>query len=342
MGKRYKKNQHNQYPTPEQSEAFIENAVQISNALELGEPTDTPLEELVANISGTFGVSIKGGNDCGNFIFADKGGLTFSVGLGGNDFMLGRSGTDVMFGGSGHDKLIGWGGDDALFGGSGNDKLFGGSGDDFLRGGEGRDLLKGGSGEDRLEGGDDDDWLFGHSGDDYLNGGDGDDLIVGGAGNDYINRSNGDDCIHGGEGDDTLEGGAGNDYISGGTGNDFLSAAGGDDILIGGDGADTFFWEVGFGEGDDVVKDFEFGTDKVLFRLQSILDSTPDLANADGDPDFDLGKDLDASELWLIQASEDGDVLITLPEFSIEFDGVAYDPSITFEMLVETGALDTF
>ena len=326
----------------EQSKAFIENAIQISNALELGEPTDTPVQDLIDNVSSEFGVSIKEGNDNGNFMFANNGPLTFTVGYGGNDFMVGRHGTDVMFGASGNDILLGRGGDDALFGGEGHDRLYGGSGDDFLRGGEGCDLLKGGWGDDHLEGGEGRDWLFGQKGDDYLNGGDGNDVIVGGSGNDYINRSNGDDCIHGGSGDDTLEGGAGDDYISGGTGNDFISAGSGDDILSGGDGADTFFWEVGFGEGNDVIKDFEFGTDKVLFRLQSILDSTPDLANADGDPEFNLGKDLDASDLWLIQASDDGDVLVTLPEFSIEFDGIAYDPSITFEMLVETGALDVF
>ena len=328
--------------TPEQSEAFIQNAIQISNDLELGEPGDTPVGELIDNVSSVFGVSIKEGNDYSNCIIVDKAGLTFTVGYGGNDFILGRSGTDVMFGASGNDILVGRGGDDALFGGDGHDRLYGGSGDDFLRGGDGHDLLKGGRGDDSLEGGDDADWLFGGRGDDYMNGGDGDDYIVGGSGNDYINRSNGDDCIHGGHGDDTLEGGNGNDYISGGSGNDFISAGGGDDILIGGSGADTFFWEVGFGEGQDVVKDFEFGTDKVLFRLQSILDSTPGLADADGDPEFNLGKDLDASDLWIIQASEDGDVLVTLPEFSIEFDGIAYDPSITFEMLVDAGALDVF
>ena len=326
----------------DQSRAFIENAIQISNALELGEPGDTPVGDLIDNVSSEFGVTIKEGNDFGNFMMVDSGALTFTVGYGGNDFILGRSGTDVMFGASGNDILIGRSGDDGLFGGDGHDRLFGGTGDDFLRGGDGCDILKGGRGDDDLEGGDGKDWLFGGKGDDYFNGGDGNDYIVGGSGNDYINRSNGDDCIHGGSGDDTLEGGAGNDYISGGSGNDFFSAGSGDDILIGGEGADTFFWEVGFGEGDDVIKDFEFGTDKVLFRLQSILDSTPGLADADGDPEFNLGKDLDASDLWLIQASDDGDVLVTLPEFSIEFDGIAYDPSITFEMLVDAGALDTF
>ena len=328
--------------TSEQSQAFIENAIQISNALELGEPGDTPVGDLIDNVSSEFGVSIKEGNNFSNFMIVDNAALTFTVGYGGNDFILGRSGTDVMFGASGNDILIGRCGDDALFGGDGHDRLYGGTGDDFLRGGDGCDLLKGGRGEDHLEGGDGKDWLFGHSGDDYINGGSGNDYIVGGSGNDFVQAGSGNDCIHGGSGDDILEASAGNDYISGGAGDDFFSAGSGDDVMIGGEGADTFFWEVGFAEGNDVIKDFEFGSDKVLFRLQSILDATPDLANADGDPEFNLGKDLDASDLWLIQASDDGDVLVTAPEFSIEFDGIAYDPSITFEMLVDAGALEVF
>lgn len=326
--------------TSTDSQAFINTAIAISDIVN-GNPGSTPLEDLVNSISDDFGVSIKWGSNWSDFMFAQRGDLSFTVGGGGHDLILGRSSTDVMFGGSGNDKLFGRAGDDALFGGSGNDRLFGGSGDDFLRGDDGCDILKGGWGNDHLEGGNGRDWLLGNKGDDYLNGGAGDDYILGGAGNDYVNQSDGDDCIHGGRGDDTLEGGAGDDYIHGGSGNDFISAAGGDDILIGGRGADTFFWEVGFGEGNDVVRDFELGTDKVLFRMQSILDSSPDVAEAMNNG-ASLGEALDDSTLWLISASEDGDVLISLPEFTIEFDGFAYDSSITFEMLEDMGAFDTF
>ena len=324
------------------SEAFIQNAIAISNDLELGEPSGTPVETLIDNVSTNFGVTIQEGTNAGDCMFAYCAPLTFTVGWGGNDLLIGRSGTDVMFGASGNDWLFGRHGDDALFGGTGNDWLFGGSGDDFLRGGTGFDYLKGGRGDDHIEGGEGNDRLYGQSGDDYLNGGDGNDLIFGGSGNDYINRSNGDDCVYGGSGDDVLEGGNGNDWLFGGRGDDYISAGGGDDILAGGSGSDTFFWEVGFAEGRDVIKDFEFGVDAFEFRLQSILDWTPDLANADGDPALDLGSDLDASDYWIIRASEDGDVEIALPDFTIELDGIAYDPALTFSALIEMGSFDTF
>ena len=66
-----------------------------------------------------------------------------------------------------------------------------------------------------------------------------------------------------------------------------------------------------------MIKDFEFGTDILRFRLDSIIDSTPGLGDAKTDGDFNLGKALDSSDLWLIQESDDGDVLLTLPEFSM-------------------------
>ena len=56
---------------------------QISNDLELGEPGDTPVGDLIDNVSSVFGVSIKEGSNNSNFIYADKGALTFSVGYGG-------------------------------------------------------------------------------------------------------------------------------------------------------------------------------------------------------------------------------------------------------------------
>ena len=342
-----------------QTDAFIETATAISDILD-GNPGSTPLQDLLDSITNDFGVSILTGTSLSEQMFVVNAPLTFTEGGLGGDVIIGSAGTDVifgeagndslfgfggadaLFGGNGNDRLYGFGGDDEIHGGSGNDQLYGYAGDDVVKGGEGRDYLSGGYGSDSLFGGDGNDTLIGDNGDDFLLGGEGDDIIYAGSGNDFVSQSNGDDFIAGGLGDDTLEGGAGNDQIAGGKGNDFIAAGSGNDILAGGAGADTFFWEVGFSEGTDVITDFEFGTDKILFRLQSILDSTPDLANADGNPELDLGKDLDASELWLIQASEDGDVLVTAPEFSVEFDGIAYDSSITFEAMYEAGAFDTF
>ena len=83
--------------------------------------------------------------------------------------------------------------------------------------------------------------------------------------------------------------------------------------------------------------------DKLLFSIESILNATPGLADADGNPELDLGSDLDASDLWLIQASADGDVEIVVPSGrTIELDGFAYDASITFTSLIEAGSFETF
>ena len=58
----------------------------------------------------------------------------------------------MLNGGAGIDSLKGGGGADALCGGAGADNLIGGPGDDLLRGGAGVDRLEGGAGADRLIG----------------------------------------------------------------------------------------------------------------------------------------------------------------------------------------------
>lgn len=65
----------------------------------------------------------------------------------------------------------------------------------------------------------------------------------------------------GGRGHDELEGGAGNDRLYGGAGRDTLEGGAGDDTLVGGRGADVF--EFDFGDGQDVVRDFEDGLDRI-------------------------------------------------------------------------------
>ena len=68
--------------------------------------------------------------------------------------------------------------------------------------------------------------------------------------------------IFGLAGDDELAGGAGDDELYGGDGDDELSGDAGNDTLTGGKGADTFLYgSRTFGE--DVIEDFEDGTDKL-------------------------------------------------------------------------------
>jgi Ca2+-binding RTX toxin-like protein len=153
-----------------QSEAFINTAVQISDAVEGGaSPADPAVINLLNSVTAQFGVTPAVGSGGNDTLFAPKGALTYTNGLGGNDVIFGGSGTDVIIGGAGNDSLFGNGGNDALFGGSGNDTLFGGSGNDVLRGGTGNDALFGGSGRDTLTGG---------SGNDVLSGGTGRDVYA--------------------------------------------------------------------------------------------------------------------------------------------------------------------
>ena len=77
-------------------------------------------------------------------------------------------------------------------------------------------------------------------------------LLYGNRGNDIIQSLDGNDLLHGGKGDDLLDGGLGDDIIGGQLG---------DDILTGGLGGDMF--EFGFGDGDNIITDFEDGIDVI-------------------------------------------------------------------------------
>jgi len=66
-------------------------------------------------------------------------------------------------------------------------------------------------------------------------------------------------------GHDLLDGGAGNDTIYGQEGNDVLIGGTGDDLLSGGSGADNFVFSLATDSGDDVISDFEVGTDELSF-----------------------------------------------------------------------------
>jgi len=114
------------------------------------------------------------------------------------------------------------------------------------------DLIVGTADCDWLRGGRGDEVLLGRAGDDRLSGYRGDDSLCGDDGRDRLSGGRGDDALFGGDGRDTLDGGRGDDFLAGGDG---------DDVLKGGRGEDIFAF--GLGEGDDLVKDFKVGVDRI-------------------------------------------------------------------------------
>ena len=90
-----------------------------------------------------------------------------------------------------------------------------------------------------------------------------DDFIHGVGGSDVAEAGGGDDTLVMGRGNDVIDGGPGNDLLDGGKGNDRLIGGSGDDILKGGKGKDTFAFASGFG--DDIIKGFRPGKDKIEF-----------------------------------------------------------------------------
>ena len=204
-------------------------------------------------------------------------------GGGAHDYLDGGAGDDTLYGGADSDTLDARAGDDILYGGSGddtlagnadNDTLYGGTGNDALYGGAGGDSLYGGAGNDKLyDAGGGNDTLDGGAGNDILDGGADDDTLYGGTGRDEIWGGADDDTLYGGVSDDTLYGDqpsymsyyygevTGNDTLYGGAGNDTLYGGGGNDTLSGGAGNDTFVF--GLNRGNDTIKDFTNGEDKI-------------------------------------------------------------------------------
>lgn len=91
----------------------------------------------------------------------------------------------------------------------------------------------------------------------------GNDTLSGGGGNDFISGASGIDRLFGGDGADTLFGGAGTDVLFGGEGNDTLIGGTGNDVLFGNIGADTFKFEGTIASGNDSIKDYARGIDKI-------------------------------------------------------------------------------
>jgi Ca2+-binding RTX toxin-like protein len=158
---------------------------------------------------------------------------------------------------------------------------------------------EGGGGDDDLAGDDSDDDLSGHGGDDDLLGGGGDDDLSGGGGDDSLSGDDGDDDLHGQGGDDDLHGGSGDDHLTGSGGkddlvgedgsdvlkgqgkNDRLDGGADDDTLIGGGGQDIFIFGPGFG--NDVIKRFDAGKDKIDLSQTGLKFADIDIDEVGGD-----------------------------------------------------------
>ncbi len=164
---------------------------------------------------------------------------------------------------------------------------------------------------------------------DFIYGFDGNDRIYAGGGDDVVTAGDDNDNIFGGAGEDRIYGDAGNDWITGGTDND---------SLFGGSGADKFFFDPSrSGEGIDRIADFDPTLDKIALRTSQVLASDPGIAGLSGDPAKLEVSDFDASDVWHLTGSDNGDVIIVHPNGIIQLDGIAYSDDLTFADLA--GAL---
>ena len=272
----------NSYPVETTGSNVLLNSGSLTGTL-----TGSPVADAVT-VTGLIDGTVRLG--AGDDLFNATGGqVTGPVdGAGGHDTIIGTDHADRLSGGTENDSLVGGQGDDSLSGGGGLDTIMGGAGDDTILTGAGSDSVGAGSGHDLVEGeggndtligfeGDDtlngnagSDSLSGGEGDDELSGGDGLDVIRGGAGNDRIGAGTAADTVYGGAGDDEIIawtgddlvfGNDGRDTLNGGEGADTLDGGWGDDTVTGGSGADVFV--VIRNAGDDIVTDFENGTDLI-------------------------------------------------------------------------------
>ena len=122
---------------------------------------------------------------------------------------------------------------------------------------------------EHLHGSDHDDTLAGDSRANTLAGRGGDDTLYGGPGG-------GDDTLYGGDGQDRLYGGKGDDALFGNAGDDALHGGPDDDSLYGGPGDDTFVFAPGHGE--DRIRDFGHGADRIDLSAFEDIDSLADLS----------------------------------------------------------------
>ncbi|HJT11301.1 MAG TPA: calcium-binding protein [Dongiaceae bacterium] len=204
--------------------------------------------------------------------------FTFQRGLVGTN---NANNTEVIIGTNGNDKITGNGGFyDSLWGANGNDTITGGAGFEWIRAGSGNDVLNGAAGNDTLRG---------DSGNDTLNGGTGNDradyrfseagvlvnLATGVAldneGDAFfgVDKLISMEDVRGSEHDDVIIGSAVANNLQGRDGADIFTGAGGDDTLNGGGGADTFQFNA-FGEGKDIIEEWNGSEDRLAFA--AVLD----------------------------------------------------------------------
>ncbi|KAB8333291.1 calcium-binding protein [Scytonema tolypothrichoides VB-61278] len=112
------------------------------------------------------------------------------------------------------------------------------------------------------------DVIYGTIEDDKLRGSNSANKIYGSLGDDSLDGNKGDDILEGGPGNDRLYGDEGDDKLSGGSGDDILIGGRGSDVLVGGDGYDQFVFKGSDSSKNDydVIKDFQVGTDKLVFQ----------------------------------------------------------------------------
>jgi Ca2+-binding RTX toxin-like protein len=246
---------------------------------------------LVINVSGWTGIERINGFSGNDTLSAATATTSWVLsGEGGNDSLTGSVQDDTLLGGAGDDFLSGGDGIDQMLGGTGNDTFVGGAGDDSFFIGESGDIVQdGGAGFDRavinnpagvsiamgtwlgverVNGftGNDSIDATGYATDLIFDGRTGNDTLIGGSANDTFYAGDGADSVFGGAGNDALIGDAGNDTLNGGTGDDFL---------LGLSGADVFVFDDAWG--NDVVRDFAVGLDKLNFALHSGVNALSDL-----------------------------------------------------------------
>ena len=173
--------------------------------------------------------------------------------------LVGTGFADVMSGDGGANRIEGQGGRDALYGRGGGDTLAGNDGDDILHGGAGGDFLFGGRGRDTAS----------YEG---AEAGVTADLA---ARMENTGEAAGDRFF----GIEDLQGSAFDDVLRGTAGANRLAGEGGDDTLTGRGGADRFVFTAGFGQ--DVVTDWEDGTDRLDFSRNAELFGFADLTIED-------------------------------------------------------------
>lgn len=170
----------------------------------------------------------------------------------------------------------------------------------------------------------------------------GDNVIDGNDWNEWLKGTTDNDWMAGRGGDDNIRGNVGNDKMFGGNGNDTLRGEVGDDQYTGGDGADVFSIRAGrWAEGNDVITDFERGTDTISLDGATLAQRQANLAGESGDANTVELNDMDAAAGWSVSASANGYVLVTHPTGSFEIEGLLFDATTdSFTKLADILTID--